>query len=73
MALDEFTNKRLDDIAADFVTIYEKVNPLYAAKMLYGENVVEAYLPEIKARIHREFLRRGYTFPDMEEENAVTN
>ncbi len=64
--MDEFSNYRYDELAKGFVEIYITENKILAAKMLVEEQIPEDKLPELRSRITKEFLHRGYTF-DTEE------
>ncbi len=61
--MDEFSERRYNELAKGFVEIYGD-NKLLAAKMLHEEKIPEANLPIMRDKITQEFLRQGYTFPE---------
>lgn len=66
--LDEFTEFRYNELAKGFVEIYAK-NQMLAAKMLAEENLPDEVLEGVmRDKIHHEFLRQGWTFPDERQE-----
>lgn len=59
------TIRSAEDYAKEFVERYHKETPLAAAKWIH-EFVPEEYHDKLREPIHREFLRLGYTFPEVD-------
>lgn len=66
--MDEFTSRRMHELCSGFVDIYAEGTPLLAAKMLVRENLSEDDLTVLRAMIEKEFLSRGWTFPEVASE-----
>lgn len=66
VSIDDFKiEKTPEDYAKEFVDRYAAETPLAAAKWIY-ESVPEALHDKLREPIQREFLKRGYTFPEVE-------
>ena len=59
------TIRSAEDYAKEFVDRYAAETPLAAAKWIH-ENVPEEFHDKLREPIQREFLKRGYTFPEVE-------
>ncbi len=67
VSIDDFKiEKTPEHYAKEFVDRYQKESPIAAAKWIY-ENVPEVLHDKLREPIQREFLKRGFTFPDGEE------
>ena len=60
------TIRSAEDYAKEFVDRYQKDSPIAAAKWVH-ENVPEEYHDKLREPIQREFLKRGFTFPEGDE------
>ena len=63
--MDEFTEKRYDQLAAAFVTAY-KESKIIAAKLVADAKVPDTDYPVLRELINKEFLKAGYTFEQQE-------
>jgi len=61
--MDDFTERRYNELSTGFVDIYEDGNSILAAKLLVESNIPDKDLPYIRELINKEFLHRGWTFP----------
>lgn len=66
VSIDEFKiEKTPEDYAKEFVDRYQKEGAMPAAKWIY-ESVPEVLHDKLREPIQREFLKRGFTFPEVE-------
>ena len=63
MTCDVKNIRTTEDYAVEFVDRYERESPIAAAKWIH-EFVPEELHDKMRDPIQREFLKRGYTFPE---------
>lgn len=63
-----FTEEFFERFAKEFVDVYEQDGPLAAATFSVNKQLPRDQYAEAREYITAEFIKRGYTFPNNEQE-----